>query len=104
MRISKGVNVFNFQDFINKILKTKSQKRIPGNIQKRMMRRRISIPSGYTIARTHTQEFKRIIAASKGAWMSHNPNYGSKGHLKFLKALFIKSRIRQLKSEGKRVV
>ena len=83
---------------------TKPYKRIPGNMAKRALRRCANISRGFTIARPHTQEYKRIIAASKTKGWSRNPRYGSKQHLKWLKKLIVHSKLRALKAEGENAI
>ncbi len=95
----KGVSMF-IPFSLRKFFSRKPQKRIPGNMQKRIGQRFFRIPKGYTIAGPNTQEFKRIIAASKGADMSRKPAYGSKAHLKWLKRIIVVSKKAQLKAQG----
>jgi hypothetical protein len=83
----------------------KITKRIPGNLAKRIRRgRRLNVPSGYTIARPSTREFRRIVAVNKGIIHSHSPSYGSVGHLKWLGKIIRKGILQNVKAEMARPV
>lgn len=96
--------MFSFKDIFGQ-RPSKPLRRVPGNMWKRILRSRgVSVSRGFTLTRPGTQEYKRIIAASKTKGWSRNPSYGSKDHLKRLKKLIVDARIRDLKSRGVRAV
>jgi len=74
--------------------KRESTVRISGNTAKQMFQARArNVSLGFTIAGPKTQEYKRIIAASRRKPKPHKNTYGGANHLRLLKATIVGKQI-----------